>query len=204
MENREASPAGPPRIPFVLSVGITGHRAEVLAEGNVARLRERIRDMLVLVEETCRGLLERNRNCFSSDRVILRFVSALADGADQIGAELALELGWELDAVLPFERGFYRTTLVNDAARGQFDALLKRADRVLELPGTPGDEPEGYAMAGRAAVAQSDLIIAVWDGLKARGRGGTAEIVELAIAHGTPIAHFTPDAECSARLLWAA
>ena len=203
-DNREAPPAGPPRIPFVLSVGITGHRAEVLAEGDVPRLRERMRDMLVLVEETCRGLLERNRDCFSSDRVILRFVSALADGADQIGAQLALERGWELNAVLPFDRAFYRTTLVDDAAREQFDALLKRADRVLELPGTADDEPEGYAMAGRATVAQSDLLIAVWDGLKARGRGGTAEVVELAIAHGTPIAHFTPDAECSARLLWAA
>jgi len=139
-EDREASPAGPPRIPFVLSVGITGHRAEALAEGNLPRLRERLRDMLALVAETCSALHERNRDCFSSDRVILRFVSALADGADQIGAELALELGWELDAVLPFERGFYRTTLVDDAARGRFDALLKRAARVPELPGEPDDE----------------------------------------------------------------
>ena len=204
IEDRGAPPVGPPRIPFVLSVGITGHRAEVLAEGNLTRLRERMRDMLVLIEDSCRGLLERNRDCFSSDRVILRFVSPLADGADQIGAQLALELGWELDAVLPFERGFYRTTLTDDSAREQFDTLLKRANRVLELPGTAADQPEGYAMAGRATVAQSDLVVAVWDGLKARGRGGTAEVVELAIAHGTPIAHFTPDAECSARLLWAA
>jgi hypothetical protein len=203
-EDREASPAGPPRIPFVLSVGITGHRAEALAEGNLPRLRERLRDMLALVAETCSALHERNRDCFSSDRVILRFVSALADGADQIGAELALELGWELDAVLPFERGFYRTTLVDDAARGRFDALLKRAARVLELPGEPDDETEGYAMAGRATVAQSDLVVAVWDGEKARGRGGTAEVVELAIGHGTPIAHFSPEADCPARLLWAA
>ena len=203
-EDCEASPAGPPRIPFVLSVGITGHRVEALAEGNLPRLRERMRDTLLLVEQTCRALHQRNRDCFASDAVVVRFVSALADGADQIGAELALELGWELDAVLPFERGHYRSTLADDAARERFDALVKRAGRVLELPGDPKDEAEGYAMVGRATVAQSDLLIAVWDGEKARGRGGTAEVVALAIAHGTPIAHFSPVEDCPARLLWAA
>src|SRR5690348_315713 len=163
-----------------------------------------MRETLLLVEETCRELHQRNRDCFASDAVVLRFVSALADGTDQIGAELALELGWELHAVLPFERGYYRTTLVDDAARNHFDMLLKRASRVLELPGHHDDVTEGYAMAGRATVAQSDLLIAVWDGEKARGRGGTAEVVALAIAHGTPIAHFSPVEDCPARLLWAA
>jgi hypothetical protein len=203
-EDREASPAGPPRIPFVLSVGITGHRVEALAEANLPGLRERMRETLLLVQQTCRALHQRNSDCFASDAVVLRFVSALADGADQIGAELALELGWELNAVLPFERGYYRTTLVDDAARNQFDKLLKRAGRVLELPGSHDAETEGYAMAGRATVAQCDLLIAVWDGEKARGRGGTAEVVALAIAHGTPIAHFSPVEDCPARLLWAA
>ena len=32
-------------------------------------------------------------------------------------------------------------------------------------------------MAGRATVAHCDVLIAVWDGLAARGRGGTAEVV---------------------------
>ena len=177
---------------------------EALAEANLPNLRERMRETLLLVQETCRALHQRNRDCFASDAVALRFVSALADGADQIGAELALELGWELDAVLPFDRDYYRTTLADDAARQRFDALVKRAGRLLELPGNPEDEAEGYAMVGRATVAQSDLLMAVWDGERARGRGGTAEVVALAIAHGTPIAHFSPVEDCPARLLWAA
>jgi hypothetical protein len=56
-----------------------------------------------------------------------RFISPIADGADQIAAEVALELGWELEAVLPFEREHYRASLANHGSRERFDALLGRA-----------------------------------------------------------------------------
>jgi hypothetical protein len=59
-------------------------------------------------------------------------------------------------------------------------------------------------MAGRATVAHCDLLIAVWDGLKARGHGGTGEVVELAVARGRPIAHIPPEPDRPAMLLWAA
>ena len=188
----------------MLSVGVTGHRAEALPADRLPELRSGIGAILTLVAEAGTALYARESEFFAPDPPVLRFVSPIADGADQIAAEVALELGWELEAVLPFEQGFYRSTLSNESGREQFDALLKRASRILELPGEEGREPEAYAMAGRATVAHCDLLIAVWDGLKARGRGGTAEVVELAIAHGTPIAHLSPEADQPARLLWAA
>ena len=40
-------------------------------------------------------------------------------------------------------------------------------------------------MTGRATVAHCDLLVAVWDGLPPRGRGGTGEVVQLAITRGT-------------------
>jgi len=48
------------------------------------------------------------------------------------------------------------------------------------------------------------VLIAIWDGLKARGRGGTAEVVETAIARGTPVIHVPPAPDESPKLLWAA
>jgi hypothetical protein len=58
-------------------------------------------------------------------------------------------------------------------------------------------------MAGRATVAHCDILIAVWDGRLARGHGGTAEVVQLAIRRGTPVLHLPIDG-APARLLWSA
>jgi len=203
----EAEPraaTGPPAIPFVLAVGVTGHRAEVLAQGDVDRLRELVRETLILIEESGRSLLERERDCFAPGPVRLRFVSPIADGADQIAATLALELGWELQAIIPFSREQYRASLASDDARDRFDALLERSACLLELPGDPDDSLDAYIMTGRATVAHCDVLIAVWDGKPPRGRGGTGEVVQLALTRGTSIIHVPIDADKEARVLWAA
>jgi hypothetical protein len=83
----------------VLSVGVTGHRADVLHTGDVERLRDRVRQTLLLIEQAGRALLDRERDCFAPGPPRLRFVSPIADGTDQIAAELAVELGWELQAM---------------------------------------------------------------------------------------------------------
>lgn len=185
-------------------MGVTGHRAEVLEAGDVERLRERVRQTLLLIEDAGRALLERERGCFAEGPPRLRFVSPVADGADQIAAELALELGWELQAILPFERARYRETLANPAARERFDLLLERANCLLQLPGDPDESLDAYVMTGRATVAHCDVLIAVWDGKPPRGRGGTAEVVQLALTRGTAIVHVPLDPKGEARVLWAA
>jgi len=196
--------AAPPPVPFVLAVGVTGHRAEVLPEGDVPALRERIRDVLRLIEESGRDLLESERDCFADAEPRLRFVSPVADGADQIAAELALELGWELQAILPFERAAYRASLANHGARERFDALLARSTCLLELPGDPDHGLDAYVMTGRATVAHCDVLIAVWDGLPPRGRGGTGEVVQLALTEGTAIVHVPLAPGGDTRILWSA
>ena len=202
----EPSPSskGPPSVPFVLAVGITGHRADVLAEGDVERLRERVRETLLLIEEAGRALLDRERDCFAPGPARIRFVSPIADGADQIAAEIALELGWELEAILPFSRDVYRASLANHGARERFDALIERACCLLELPGDPDDSLDAYIMTGRATVSHCDVLIAVWDGKPPRGRGGTGDVVQLALTRGTAIVHVPLDPKSEVRLLWAA
>ena len=207
LESAEAEPAaraGPPAVPFVLCVGVTGHRAEVLPEGSIPVLRERVRDVLRQIERSGRELLAKEQGCFANAAPMLRFVSPIADGADQIAAEVALELGWELQAILPFERAQYRASLANDQARQHFDALIGRATCLLELPGDPDDGVDAYVMTGRATVAHCDVLIAVWDGLPPRGRGGTAEVVQLALTRGTAIVHVPVSPGGDTRILWAA
>ena len=197
-------PAGPPPVPFVLAVGVTGHRAEVLPEGSVPVLRERVRNVLQQIELAGRDLLEKEGDCFAAVPPKLRFVSPIADGADQIAAEVALELGWELQAILPFERSAYRASLASDDARDGFDALLGRATCLLELPGDPIHGLEAYVMTGRATVAHCDVLIAIWDGLPPRGRGGTGEVVQLALMRGTAIIHVPLAPGGDTRILWSA
>jgi hypothetical protein len=48
------------------------------------------------------------------------------------------------------------------------------------------------------------MLIAVWDGLPPRGRGGTGEVVQLAITHGTAVIHLPLQEEAPARLVWSA
>ncbi|MBV8908370.1 MAG: DUF4231 domain-containing protein [Sphingomonas sp.] len=197
-------PTSPPPVPFVLCVGVTGHRADVLPKDSVPILRERVRDVLQQIEQTGRELFAAEHDCFASFDPKLRFVSPVADGADQIAAEVALELGWDLQAILPFERSTYRASLASDAARERLDALLERSDCLLELPGDPDHGLDAYVMTGRATVAHCDILIAIWDGLPPRGRGGTGEVVQLALTRGTAIIHVPLSPGGDTRILWSA
>ena len=194
----------PPQLPFVLSVGVTGHRADSLPEGSAERLRKQIHEVLLLIADAGEALLRKEQDCFAPAPLQLRFVSPIADGADQIAAEVALELGWELQVVLPFARAEYRASLANHGARERFDALTDRASCVLELPGHSQLQPDAYVMTGRATVAHCDLLIAVWDGLPPRGRGGTGEVVQLAITRGTAVIHLPLAQEAPPRVVWSA
>ncbi len=183
---------------------MTGHRADALLPGSPAVLRSRIRDILILLAEAGAGLLSREQRCFAPNPPRLRFVSPIADGADQIAAEVALELGWELQSILPFTRAEYRNSLANSEARESFDALLDCATCRLELPGEEDTDIDAYVMTGRATVAHCDILIAVWDGKPPRGRGGTGEVVQFAITRGTAIVHVPLELDRPDRLLWSA
>ena len=75
---------------------------------------------------------------------------------------------------------------------------------VLELPGDPANALDAYVMTGRATVAHCDTLIAVWDGRPPRGRGGTGEVVQFALARGTAIIHVPVGGTSEPRLLWSA
>jgi hypothetical protein len=110
-------------------------------------------------------------------------LSCLADGADQLFAELALEAHIPLTAVIADD---YEDHLGSDEAVERYRGLLGACARTVHMP-FRDCSTEAYEVAGYWVVENVDHLIAVWDGRPARGRGGTAQIVEYAHHANVPV-----------------
>jgi hypothetical protein len=146
----------PPSVPFVFAVGVTGHRKNALAPSALLTVHERIRTVLESLAHHAAVIHTTEQQYFSPDPPRLLFVSALADGADQMAAEVALDLGFELHAVLPFDSGRYRAGMPDDASRTRFDTLSQgqpacssfrvTAERISRLMSWPAEPRSRTAM----------------------------------------------------------
>jgi len=114
-------------------------------------------------------------------------VSSLAEGADRVGAWRARHRGWDLVAVLPLAAEDYGTDFSSDESRAEMAGLLDGASEVEQVP-PQSTRDDAYLAAGLRVLERSDVVLAVWDGEPARGRGGTAEIVQRARDAGLPLA----------------
>jgi uncharacterized phage-like protein YoqJ len=115
-------------------------------------------------------------------------VSSLAIGADQVFASLVHQLGGEIHAVIPFQ-GYEKAFSDEDVDR--YKAILEDAS-IIEILQTEGTDEDKYYTAGKRVLELSDVLVAVWDGKAAKGKGGTADIVHLAHARKTPMIHLNP------------
>ncbi|HUN97601.1 MAG TPA: hypothetical protein VMU69_15395 [Bradyrhizobium sp.] len=130
-------------------------------------------------------------------------VSSLAEGADRLIAEAGLAAGFTLDAVLPFHRDDYVLDFETEDSRVAYQDLLQRAAAVFEIDGQRTDGPHAYEAAGLIMLANTDLLIVVWDGNLAAGIGGTAQIISRAVSDGVPIVWIEPAAPEVLHLSWA-
>jgi hypothetical protein len=112
----------------------------------------------------------------------------LAEGADRLVAEEATKVSANLYAPLPFAQVDYEKDFPHSLQ--EFRNLAAQAD-VLELDGARGnlESPESYLEVGRFVVRNCDVLIAIWDGERANGRGGTADIAQFSAHVGIPIWH---------------
>ncbi len=145
-------------------IGITGHRG-----------------LTADIEDYVRREIRRILSAIPADQ--LTGVSCLADGADSIFAEVVLELGGRLSAVVPANA--YRDGLPT-SHRVNYDQLLDAAYRVQRLDFRDSSS-EAHMEASRLIVNDADELIAVWDGEPARGYGGTADVITYARLQGIPI-----------------
>jgi len=158
------------RVPVIL--GVTGHR-------NIDTSSKKLIEAL---RRECRSLRRAYRDC---PFIIL---SALAEGADRLAAQVAMdELQAALIAVLPMPEEEYERDFGTEESKSEFRAFLDRALYVKTVSVPAGDrswtadgEPRNvqYARAGAIIVGHAQILFAIWDGLPARGTGGTAGQVE--------------------------
>ncbi len=181
--------------PLVLRVGVVGHRPELKkhSEPDVAALREICRELLLHIQDSFAGVVMARRDLFAElpprqdgKPPGLRLISALAEGADQWVAAEAAQLGYELQAVLPFQRTEYEKDFTEAGVLEEHRRLRKLSTAVFELDGCRAHPGESYLAAGRVLLNQTDLLFAIWDGQDAQGLGGTGQIVREALQRGIP------------------
>lgn len=108
-------------------------------------------------------------------------VTSLAEGADQIFALTVLAAGGELHVVIPSEG--YEDSFTSDGGRATYSRLIELAESRLVMPFLAPSE-EAFLAAGHEVASSCDLLLAVWDGQRAGGKGGTADIVAYARERG--------------------
>ena len=198
----EARADAPPKVPLALALGVTGHRPDLIG-GEGTRIEARLSQLIDELHAALGRIAADDSALFAPAAPRMHLVTPLAEGADQLAAAVALAKGCAIEAVLPFARATYEHDFAEGAPRDRFNHLLASARTVLELPGERAAPLAAYVMAGRATIAHCDLLIAIWDGELPRGRGGTGEVVQIALLEGTPIFHLPIDPAQPARLLWS-
>ena len=147
----------------MIRIGVTGHR--VLAEP----------EKLDAAVDEVASMLAR---AFPGER--WEVLSSLAEGADRLVARrLMARPGTRLAVILPLPPGDYVSDFDSDQSKREFRDLLSRADEVVDLPPVASRDA-AYEAAGDAVLDRADVLIALWDGRGAQGRGGTAHTVARA------------------------
>jgi hypothetical protein len=187
------SPARHPSSPG-LRIGVSGHRVPPkLPEESEAPLR-------ALVDRTLAAIAATARRANTASTLVI--VSSLAEGSDRIVAAAGLAAGFALQAVLPFEKAEYERDFETPMSRSEFEELLGRACDVFELDGAADERPRAYEAAGLFMLANIDVLVAIWDGGVAAGIGGTAQIVERAIADGIAVVWIQPSHPNAMQISW--
>ncbi len=186
----------PPRPRLAFRVGIVGHRPNRLPADH-APLARHLRAVLEAVKEAAEAFQAANPGCYEAAPPILRALTPIAEGTDRLFAEAALALGYELCCPMPFFQHEYQKDFQAPASRvagseRAFLDLLGRARNgpgltTFELDGCRSDSGAAYGAAGRVVLNQSDLLVVVWDGRPAAGRGGTVNTMYEAKGYHVPI-----------------
>lgn len=155
-----------------LIVGVTGHR----------NLRGDERPAL---EASVRDFFTRLRERYPALTICV--LSSLAEGSDQLVAQVALAMGMRVVAPLPVPPGLYRDDFETTEGLAIFDRQLGQVDLLL-LPVIPGSDEDSiaspgpardlqYAQAGIFISSHCHVLLALWDGQPTQLLGGTAQVV---------------------------
>jgi len=167
--------ATPSQLPLFHVVGFSGHR-QLNDPAGVARA---VTHELETLRREARG-----------EWVAL---SSVATGGDQLFVAQARALGLSWHAILPLPKAEF----ARDFSGGEWQTVeqtLVQAEHVRFITEN-GTREDAYLDCGMETVNGSDVLLAVWDSQPARGKGGTADVIEYARSVGKPIIIVDPETQ---------
>ena len=139
-----------------LRIGVSGHQ-QIGDEATIELVSQQLRELLATFQ---RQAQERGQN--------ILVYSALALGTDQLFVKIALEMGIPVELVIPCSQ--YAEIFSTTEARDEYHRLLSLCQDVHRLSFDDCSE-DAYLAVGHWIVDHSDLVILVWNGYPAVGKG---------------------------------
>ena len=93
-------------------------------------------------------------------------------------------LGGTIEVVIP--AADYADRIPDHESRARFDRFMAQAQAVHEMPYEKSGS-EAYLAASKMLIRRGDIVMAVWDGTPADGKGGTADAVKHAKDHNREV-----------------
>ncbi|WEJ31701.1 hypothetical protein [Devosia sp. SD17-2] len=168
----------------IFTIGVVGHRWNRMDQRQEPQLTVTIGRLFAAIDEALQT-------------TTIRLVTGLAEGADHVAAQ-AMPPRWHLLAVLPMPEKAYEGHLKTHGTGHPQEAierlreLLARphSDRVEISLATPD---ERYVAVQKAILADTNLLIAIWDGAGGAGTGGTNDSITKALANDTLVVWIDSD-----------
>lgn len=164
----------PQRFQFVpIVIGVSGHR-DIPAEDIPA------------LKESIKGELNKFRDRCPNSPLLL--VTGLAEGADRLVVQCALELNgsepektrwWSIGAVLALPKAEFERDFESETSLAEFRELLAKCAWIQEVSPSGTSKPKCYELVGNRLAMQAQWLIALWDGKESDKKGGTACVVRL-------------------------
>ena len=160
-------------LPFVISV--TGHR-------------DLVPEDVTLIEQMVKTKLTEFIEKIPTTPIVL--LTGLAEGADRLVAQVALDLGIGLIAVLPMESAEYEKDFETPESVKEFHLLCSKSIRVITLNESPWMTDEDWKIQGNARndryanlglflAIHSEDMICLSNNKPARKTGGTNDVISL-------------------------
>lgn len=159
------------KIPFI--IGITGHID--IHNDCIENVKQSIKDVISKIK-------------VSLPDTPIYFFSPLAEGADRIGAEVALEMNCKLICPLPLEEDEYENDFKSLESKEEFQSLLTKAYKSYFVGYSEDNSHlnviessrrrEQYRKIGEHIADRCNLLIACWDGIDSKKIAGTSQIVK--------------------------
>ena len=148
-----------------LVIAVTGHRD--LVDDEVGEIRMRVRDCFEY-------LAGQYPDCS------LRLLTALAEGADQLAAEVAVDMGVQLIVPLPMPADDYVQEFESVEGVTRFHTLRQAAHELFVVgPHLDAlDHDQRYAHLGMYLASHCHVLLALWDGKDSGELGGTSQVVQ--------------------------